>query len=153
MLHNPTVAFSPHNVAALLTTLLPRGHMSASPPGPSSLPLLPLIAYWVTNDPVVLLQKTPMNQQKSWSDRFWDALLDAWWGKVLLGIFITGITYLIFQDFTQLEAGQTERIYGPKLIIGLYKVTGKWPVVIMLGGVGIGCLGWGIWHLITGKDS
>lgn len=56
---------------------------------------------------------------------FLDRLLDAWWGKFALGVFIVIITCLMFADFTKLERGQIDHVWGPKAVIMAYELAGK----------------------------
>jgi hypothetical protein len=81
-----------------------------------------------------------------------DRMVDEWWGKAALGVFLLVIAWLMFGEFTQLEHGQVERVWAPKWVIYMYQLVGKWPPVINFGLLGAGATAWGIWQLASGKE-
>jgi len=90
-----------------------------------------------------------MNAEKK---PLFERMVDAWWGKAVFGIvsFVAG--YSAYSDFTKLENGEVESIWGAKFSIRLYELFGKWPPVILFILGGILLLGWGLKQMASGKE-
>jgi hypothetical protein len=39
-------------------------------------------------------------------DEFWDEVLNAWWGKILMAIVLLGLAWLLFDAFASVERGE-----------------------------------------------
>ncbi len=93
-----------------------------------------------------------MNDERSYFNQLFDRLIDRWWGKVLCGCFFFAICGLMYYNFSQVENGDRDAIVGPQIIVGAYKLFGKWPPIAVFALLGLGSAMWGFVHLLRGRE-
>jgi hypothetical protein len=83
---------------------------------------------------------------------FMDRVLNAWWGKVLIGLVIIAAAFLLFGQLSDLEAGTRDRLRVNAVVKFAYELGGKWPVAIVLGLFGTAMAAWGVVQAVRGRE-
>jgi hypothetical protein len=70
-----------------------------------------------------------------------------WWFKCLVGAVFLWVSFITWQDLSDLERGraQTVQVWAPLAM--LYRVAGLWPSVLILALPGAAFVAWGLWQL------
>jgi hypothetical protein len=80
------------------------------------------------------------------------SLADSWWGKIIIGLVLGGITFYLNNLFTELETGVQESVRINAIIALLYNTLGHTPTVLIFGGIAVLFVIWGIYQLVTKRE-
>jgi hypothetical protein len=81
------------------------------------------------------------------------SLTDRWWGKIIVGLVLAGITFYLNNLFTELETGVQESVRINAIIALLYNTLGHTPTVIIFGALAALFVIWGIYQLVTKRQE
>ena len=70
-----------------------------------------------------------------------------WWFKCLVGAVFLWVSFITWQDLSDLERGRARPCKSGSPLAMLYRVAGLWPSVLILALPGAAFVAWGLWQL------
>lgn len=77
----------------------------------------------------------------------------SWWGSILAGAFVMFLSWCAFGYFTRLEQGGADPTTMPGILVFLYRIGGRWGVLVGGGLMGLLAIAGGVRQLVAPNDG